>query len=201
MLETIRSLKGGFWPGVFPHQLAFVLDLPGRGVLLSPTTLVQRLPLHSGCRALEIGAGSGHYSVAVGAKCRRLMLLDLQPEMLRKAKARRTVAGRIDDVAANANMLPFRTESFDVVYMVTVFGEVSRQDEMLAEIRRVLARGGVLSISEHLPDFDFAAFSRVRRLVERHGFELHRRQGPSWSYTATFKKTLSASSPLAAANR
>ena len=189
MVETLRALRGAFWRGVFPHQFAFVLDLPGRGVLLSPTTLAKRLPLHSGCRALEIGAGSGHYSVAVGAKCRRLILLDLQPEMLRKARARRNMTRRIDGIAANASMLPFRTGSFDVVYMVTVFGEVSRQDEMLAEIRRVLARGGVLSISEHLPDVDFAMFSRVRRLVEGHGFELHRREGPPWSYTANFRKT------------
>lgn len=188
MLETLRALKGGFWRGVFPHQLAFVLDLPGRGVLLSPATLAKRLPLHSDCRALEIGAGSGHYSVVIGAKCRRLTLLDLQPEMLRKAKARRDVTRRVDRVAANASMLPFRTGSFDVVYMVTVFGEVSHQDEMLGEIHRVLARGGVLSISEHLPDVDFAMCSRVRRLVEGHGFELYRREGPPWSYTASFRK-------------
>ncbi|ODS53434.1 MAG: hypothetical protein ABS36_12350 [Acidobacteria bacterium SCN 69-37] len=191
MLETLRKMKGGVWRGVFPHQLAFVLDLPGRGVLLSPTTLVKRLPLHPGCRALEIGAGSGHYSIAVGTKCRRLMLLDLQPEMLRKARARKPVTSQINGVAANASMLPFRTGSFDLVYMVTVFGEVSQQGEMLAEIRRVLAPGGVLSISEHLPDIDFAAFSSVRRLVERHGFELHRREGRPWSYTANFSKTLS----------
>ena len=59
---------------------------------------------------------------------------------------------------------------------------------MLAEIRRVLAPGGVLSISEHLPDLDFAPFSRVRRLVESPGFELHRREGPPRSYTVNFKK-------------
>ena len=190
MLKALRAVKGGFWRGVFPHQFAFVLELPGRGLLLSPAVLAKRLPLHPDCRALEIGAGSGYYSGAVGTKCRRLLLLDLQPEMLLKARARRTVASQIDDVAANASMLPFRTGSFDIVYMVTVFGEVSRQDEMLAEIRRVLAAGGVLSISERLPDPDFTVFSRVRRLVERCGFQLHRREGPPWSYTVNFKKTL-----------
>lgn len=121
------------------------------------------------------------------------MLLDLQPEMLRKARARAPSASQITGVAANASGLPFRAGTFDVVYMVTVFGEVSHQAEMLAEVRRVLTRGGVLSISEHFPDFDFAAFSRVRRYVERHGFELHRRVGPPWSYTVNFKKTLTDS--------
>ena len=194
MFARLRRLKGGFWRGMFPHQFAFVLDLPGRGLLLSPTALIARLPLDPGCRALEIGAGSGHYSEAVGTKCRRLFILDLQPEMLHKVKARLTATRRIDGVAANATMLPFRTAAFDLVYMVTVFGEVSRQDDMLAEIRRVLARGGVLSISEHLPDVDFVPFSRLRRLVESHGFELHRREGPPWSYTVNFKKTLRDSS-------
>ena len=200
MFESLRALKGGFWRGVFPHQFAFVLDLPGRGWLLSPTTLANRLPLHHGCRALEIGAGSGYYSGSVAAQCRRLVLLDLQPEMLRKARARGTTS-QIDGVSANASMLPFRTGSFDVVYMITVFGEVSRQDDMLTDIRRVLVPGGVLSISEHLPDFDFAVFSRVRRVVERHGFALQRREGPPWSYTANFRKTLSDSQVLSEAAR
>jgi ubiquinone/menaquinone biosynthesis C-methylase UbiE len=118
--------------------------------------------------------------------------------MLRKAKARPTTATQIDGVVADASSLPFRTGSLDVVYMVTVFGEVPRQDEMLAEIRRVLVRGGVLSISEHLPDPDFTVFSRVRRLVEGRGFELHRREGPPWSYTINFKKTLRDSTPTVA---
>ena len=197
IFARLRRLKGGFWRGMFPHELAFVLDLPGRGLLLSPTRLTARLPLDPGCRALEIGAGSGYYSGDVANKCRRLFLLDLQPEMLQKAKARQTMPRPLDGVAANATMLPFRTAAFDLVYMVTVFGEVPRQDEMLAEIRRVLVRGGVLSISEHLPDVDFAPFSRLRRQVERHGFELHRREGPPWSYTVNFKKTLRDSSRAA----
>src|SRR5688500_19607372 len=118
MFDTLRAITRSLSRGVFPHQWASLLDAPGRQLLLSPATLASRLPLHAGSRVLEIGAGSGRYSGAVSARCGRLSLLDLQPEMLQKAKARLTARTGLHGVIANAMTLPFRSESFDVIYMV-----------------------------------------------------------------------------------
>lgn len=191
--STFRNALGR---GIFPHQMSFVLDLPLRNVLLSPQKLVARLPLTAASRVLEVGSGSGFYSAAVARSVPggRLELLDLQPEMLRKAR-RRLEAGGLSNAGytlADAGRLPFEEHSFDVVLLVTVLGEIADRKSFLREAGRVLKPGGVLSVSEHRPDPDFSPFAAVRSLVEAEGFELSGRYGGSWSYTANFRRSSAA---------
>src|SRR5262245_47792999 len=81
--------------GVFPHQMSRIIELPWRRLLLSPQKLLTRLPLNSESHVLEVGAGSGFYSVEVARQISagRLQLLDLQPEMLKKAQKKVEVEG------------------------------------------------------------------------------------------------------------
>lgn len=190
MWRTLRAIVRTLGRGVFPHQFSFLLELPARRLVLSPRELVRRLRLKPQDRVLEIGSGSGYYSARIAADCRELVLLDLQLEMLRKAAARVRQAGvhHVEFVVADASVLPFDRDSFDVVYMVAVFGEVSRPAELIQEIHRILKPDGILSISEHLPDPDFARFSKLSVFVREQGFELDRHAGWSWTYTANFKK-------------
>lgn len=149
-----------------------------------------RLTLRTGDRVLEIGTGSGFYSSAIAARCDELVLLDVQPQMLQKARVRLVgiARDRTRVVCGDAASLPFSRESFDVACMVAVFGEVSRRAEMVAEIHRILKPDGLLSVSEHLPDPDFTRFSRLKTILCREGFKFDRRFGPFWAYTASFKK-------------
>lgn len=95
---------------------------------------------------------------------------------------------RVRCVCADDSNLPFGQQEFDVICMVTAFGEVSRRREMVAEIHRILKPDGVLSISEHLPDPDFTRFSTLKTILSREGFAIDRQSGPFWAYTATFRK-------------
>lgn len=174
--------------GVFPHELAAFLELAPRRLLLSPRQLVRRTEITSHQRVLEIGAGSGFYSAEMVRATRHLVMLDLQPEMLRKARSRHPQLQSVPCIAADASCLPFADHSFDTIVMVTVFGEVKRTDALLRETYRLLRSDGTLSISEHLPDPDFTRASPLRNLVEPHGFRLESRVGPPWSYTANFRK-------------
>ena len=189
-LNPLPAISRAFGRGVFPHRFSFLLELPARHLLLSPLTLARRLRLDARHRVLEVGAGSGFYSLAIAARSGYLVALDLQPEMLRKVgiSARRAEVRRLACVAGDATALPFANESFTTVYMVAVFGEVSDSRALLLEIHRILEGRGTLSISEHLPDPDFTRESRLTPLVESHGFELAGRHGTSWTYTATFRK-------------
>jgi ubiquinone/menaquinone biosynthesis C-methylase UbiE len=174
--------------GVFPHEFAAFLELAPRRLLLSPGELLQRTEITAHQRVLEIGAGSGFYSTGIGSATPHLVMLDLQPEMLRKARSRHPDLQRVPCVAADASCLPFAKHTFDMIIMVTVFGEVKRSDLLLRETSRLLRADGLLSISEHLPDPDFTRSSQLRNLVEPHGFRLASRVGPAWSYTANFRK-------------
>lgn len=191
-IRWASNVKNTLMRGVFPHEMSLFLDLPWRNVLLSPRTLAARLPLTTTSRVLEVGAGSGFYSVEVARAIPdgRLELSDLQPEMLRKAR-RKLEAGGLRNVgytAADAGRLPFEEDSFDLLFLVTVLGEIADRGAFLREARRVLKPGGVLSVSEHLPDPDFSPCAKVRPLVERTGFKFVGRDGAWWSYTANFMK-------------
>lgn len=187
----LRSVKDNLARGVFPHELSFFLDWPWRRVVLPRRELVRRLALAPAGRVLEVGAGSGYYSAAVARAVGegRLELLDVQPEMLKKARLRLEAEGvkNVGYTLADAGRLPFAGGCFDVVFLVAVLGEVAGRESFLGEARRVLKPRGVLSVSEHLPDPDFSKFARVRELIEREGFECFRRDGAWWSYTASFR--------------
>ena len=174
--------------GVFPHEFAAFLEFAPRRLLLSPGELLQRTEITAHQRVLEIGAGSGFYSTELVVATRNLVMLDLQPEMLLRARSRHSNLQSVPCIAADARYLPFAGGSFDTIIMVTVFGEIRGSDALLREASRLLRADGLLSISEHLPDPDFTRSSRLRKVVEPSGFRLVSRLGPSWSYTANFRK-------------
>jgi ubiquinone/menaquinone biosynthesis C-methylase UbiE len=194
-MKAIRwagRIKNALGRGVFPPEMSFFLELPWRNMLLSPQKLVARLALTNTSRVLEVGAGSGFYSVAVARKVSEghLEILDLQPEMLKKARRKLEAAGlsNVGYTLADAGLLPFAADSFDVVFLVAVLGEIAEQKAFLGNAHGVLKSGGILSISEHLPDPDFSPFAKVKRLVEKEGFEFFAHYGAKWSYTVNFKK-------------
>ena len=177
--------------GVFPHQFWWVLELRWRRIVLSPQTLVSRVVVRPDASVLEIGAGSGYYTTEVASLVRRgqVTVFDIQVEMLERCrqKCRSVALANVAYVVGDAAALPFADAAFDMVYMVTVFGEVADQDACLSGVRRILGPGGILSISEHLPDPDFTSLSALRQRAERAGFALESTHGSRWAYTANFR--------------
>jgi len=179
--------------GVFPHQFSWLLHVPLRRLIVSPARLVARLPLLETSRVLEVGPGSGYFSDALARRLPRglLCLIDLQPEMLVKAKRRLQSRGHmnVQYVAADAGgALPFAPAHFDLALLVSVLGEVRRQDEGLAALFHLLAPGGILAVHEAVPDPDRIQFHDLVTLVRKHGFALSARHGHRFSYTALFRK-------------
>lgn len=196
-MKAIRwasSVKNALVRGVFPHEMSFFLELPWRNLMLPPHGLVARLNLADTSHVLEVGAGSGFYSVEVARRVSggHLELLDLQPEMLKKARRKLATKGLTNAgyTLADAGLLPFKEESFDALFLVAVLGEIADQKAFLSEAHRVLKTEGMLSVSEHLPDPDFSSFANVKSLVEKEGFALSERYGARWSYTANFRKSV-----------
>lgn len=190
--EQINIWKNAFGRGVFPHQMAWFLDLPGRGVIMSPQTVAERLPVKPDAQVLEIGPGSGYYSVAVAKRIPQglLTLLDIQQEMLEKSAAKLNAAGISNFVTqqSDGKALPFADDNFDAMFMVTVFGEIEAQAAFLSEAARVLKPGGVLSITEHHPDPDFETAEQVAEMLQQHGFVPLQKLGWRWAYTLNASK-------------
>ena len=187
LTEQLGIWSRAFGRGVFPHQMTWFLDLPGRGLLMSAKTVAGRLSVTANAQVLEIGPGSGYYSVEAARRIPdgRLTLLDVQPEMLAKSADKLKAAGMSNFVTqqADGQSLPFEDASFDAIFMVTVFGEIEGRDPFLTEARRVLRPNGVLSITEHHPDPDFEPAASVASCLEAHGFKALQQLGWRWAYT------------------
>ncbi len=179
--------------GTYPHELSFILDSPLRRLLLSPERLADRLHLAEDFWVLEVGAGPGYFSVEVARRlpAGRLILLDIQQEML--LKARRKIAKarltNVDFVQANATCLPFGRGIVDVIFLVTVMGEVADPATCLCDSFRVLRSGGLLSITEQQGDPDALSLATVRSFAEKQGFELLEIHSKGKNFTANFRKS------------
>jgi ubiquinone/menaquinone biosynthesis C-methylase UbiE len=177
--------------GTYPHELAFVLTLPLRRLIQPRRALVRQLALRPDARVLELGPGPGYWSGAVARALPhgRLVLCDLQCEML--AKARHRLAGeRAANVAfaqAEATRLPFRDGAFDLAFLVAVLGEVPDPRACLEALRRVLAPDGRLSITETRGDPDALSLEELIALARASGFELAASSLGRLAFTAQFR--------------
>ena len=191
LVNLVKHATGGH--PAFPHQMAFILELPLRKLIHSPSEIADRLQLTVRSEVLEVGPGPGFFSVEIARRVPegRLELFDLQPEMLLKARRKLERAGLSSVVgytAGDARELKYPDASFDVAFLVSVLGEVPEPRKCLAMLHRIIRPGGLLSITESLPDPDFYSFSTLRALVEDEGFCFAERFGRSWSYTANFRR-------------
>ncbi len=191
--RTPNALARAFGKGRFPHHCSWLIDNPIRAVLVTPKKLADRLQLTEENHVLELGPGSGYFSVELARRIPlgRLELLDVQPQMLQKAERKLNSRGlrNVGYTAHDAGTdLPFPDQTFDVAVMVAVLGEVSDAETCLRELRRVLRRGGVLAVHEQIPDPDRIAFGTLRSLAEGGGFVFRKRWGPNWNYTAIFER-------------
>jgi ubiquinone/menaquinone biosynthesis C-methylase UbiE len=105
--------------------------------------------------------------------------------MLRRARERAAAAGlanvRFLEAAAGAGAI--ERGAFDRAILVTVLGEIPNRAAALAEIFAALKPGGVLAVTEILPDPHYQRESTVRRLAAAAGFRAGPRLGPWWAFT------------------
>ncbi len=100
-------------------------------------------------RLLEIGVGTGRISLPLHRRGRRVFGVDLSAPMLDRYRAKASAEALPAPalVRADAARLPFGDGAFDAVIEVHVLHLIPSWRQAVAEVRRVLAPGGVLLVS------------------------------------------------------
>ncbi|MCH7872811.1 MAG: class I SAM-dependent methyltransferase [Planctomycetes bacterium] len=175
-----------------PYRFAWALDLPFRR--WAYRFVLDRLRLRSGMIALEVGAGTGAFTLPAArrvAPTGKVIAIDVQPEMIMQIEQRVEHAGitNVETYVAGAYELPLEDGSVDCAFFIAVLGEIADPHRALNEAFRVLKSGGVLSITEDFSDPDYYCPGEIVRLVEGVGFETSERFGGFWLHTLNARKT------------
>ena len=144
-------------PAAYARDGAFVPQLAG-GV-------VEWLDARIGEHILDLGCGDGQLTARLAETGVQVRGVDASAAMVAAARARGVVA---DEAAAEK--LPYPDASFDAVFSNAALHWVRGQDEMLAEVHRVLKPGGRF-VAEMGGHGNVAAIRvALIAVLERHGF-------------------------------
>jgi SAM-dependent methyltransferase len=178
-------------PSACPYSQRFWVEAPHP--FITRARLKAVLEAKQGERVLEVGPGTGYYTLDVAewvGPDGSVDILDLQQEMLdhtmRRAAERNLV--NITPTRSDATALPFEDETFDAAFLVTVLGEIPDQDAALRELARVLKPGGRLVVGELLGDPHYVALGPMRLRAAAAGLGFKRRSGNALGYFARFAK-------------
>jgi len=158
-LRVIRKLY--HFPA--PAFIGRFLDSDLRRWLQPPDKMIERSGIKPAMTVMEFGCSSGAFTLfiaRVAGEWGKVYAADIQPAMLQQLERKLSKTGNQDITnielrQANAYDLPFADESLDLVCMVTVLQEIPDRGRALREVGRVLKSGGVLAVTEFLPDPDY----------------------------------------------
>lgn len=109
---------------------------------------------------LDIATGAGHTALAFAAGARRVVALDLTPQMLEQTAAGAEARGltNVEPLLGDAERLPFADASFDLVVCRYAAHHFPHIAQAMAEASRVLRPSGQLMIVDNFspadPDLD-----------------------------------------------
>jgi SAM-dependent methyltransferase len=115
--------------------------------------LCEALDLRSGAKVLDVAAGNGMVTLAAARRWCDVTSTDYVPALLEQGRARASAEGLpVDFMEADAEQLPFKDASFDVI--VSTFGVMftPNQPQAASEMLRVCRSGGKIGLANWTPE-------------------------------------------------
>lgn len=149
--------------------------------------IIKKLNEQDGATLLDIGCGTGIILDQINGK-KKLYGIDLSPNMIEQAKKR--LGDKAELKIGDAEVLPWKSESFDTVCCTFSFHHCPCPEKVILEMNRVLKIGGYLILADPwLPsplrelfnfflrfskDGDFHEYSKheLVQLLKRNNFEI-----------------------------
>ena len=191
---ALVALGAALWwrknPSACPYGQRFWVEAPHP--IITRERLRSVLRPQPGERLLEIGVGTGYYSLELAewvGPDGTLELFDLQQEFLdhvMRAAAERDLANLVP-TQGDATALPFEDDSVDAAILTAVLGEIPDTAAALREIARVLQPSGRLVVGELFGDPHFTTLSQPRAPVRRGWASARGALGNWFGYFARFR--------------
>nr|KXH71068.1 MAG: hypothetical protein AM325_15290 [Candidatus Thorarchaeota archaeon SMTZ1-45] len=190
----VRSIRY-FWKFPMPARMGNAIAAgPYRSKVQPPSMIIEALDIRPGMDIIELGCGSGYYTVAVAKAIQPagvVFAVDIQQGMLDKLKARMEDEGvdNIIPVLADAEgEIPLDDGIADAVFSVTVLPEIPNPPKALLQVKRLLKDDGIYVNAEFLLDPDFPLRRTVVGWAKEAGFQLKSQMGNPLRHVLVFTK-------------
>ena len=187
----LATLAAALWwrknPSACPYGQRFWVEAPHP--VISRDRLREVLAPQPGERLLEIGPGTGYYTLDIAewiGPDGRVEIFDLQQKFLDHVGGRAAERGLANVVPTqgDATALPYGDASIDAVALTAVLGEIPDSVAALREIRRVLKPGGRLVVGELFGDPHFTTLNSLKRQAAEAGLAFEAHSGNWFAYFA-----------------
>jgi len=193
-LHTLVRIIRYFYPFPMPEFMATLIDHPLRRRFIQPPDKTAiRHGIQPGMTVLEVGPGSGTYTVAAARRIGsegKLYAIDIEPKIIERVQFRAEQEGQsnLQVEVGDVYQLTYPDNHFDLCFMITVISEIPEPVHAMQEIRRVLKPGGTIVFSELFMDPDWPLPRTLTRWAEEAGFGFKEKIGNWFYYTLIFKK-------------
>jgi len=149
-LPEKTQVRRAFARAAADYDAAAVLQREVATRLEGRLDLIRQVP----ARVLDVGAGTGLATRDLMKRYPKAQVtaLDIAPPMLRLARRRAPLFRRMPCVCADAEALPFRPDSFDLLFSNLTIQWCHDLDRVFQGFLRVLAPGGLLMFTTYGPD-------------------------------------------------
>ncbi|NHI83511.1 MAG: methyltransferase domain-containing protein [Candidatus Thorarchaeota archaeon] len=167
---------------------------PYRRRVQPPSMVVDAIDAKPGMTVIDIGCGSGLYTVAVAEAVQPdgvVYAVDIQEGMLEKLRSRMKREGieNIIPVLADAEgRIPLDDGIADAIFSTAVIPEIPDPVKALLQIKRLLKTGGLFAEAEFLLDPDFPLAGTVKKWARKAGLVFERQVGHAMRYVLVFRK-------------
>lgn len=134
------------WNRIIYGTYAPIYDWVARPLDRGREQAIERLDLQPGERILILGCGTGADLEYLSAEV-SVTAIDLTPKMVQRTLIRGDALNlEVDAQIGDAGTLPFKDDTFDVVFLHLILSVVPDPDAVVSETARVLASDGRVSI-------------------------------------------------------
>jgi len=145
-LAAVKARQQGAWSSGNYAIVGTTLQVVGE-------ELCEALDVRSGQKVLDVAAGNGNFTLAAARRWCQVVSTDYVPALLEQGRSRAVAEGlEVQYREADAEALPFKDASFDVVGSTFGVMFTPNQERAAAELIRVCKPGGKIGLANWTPE-------------------------------------------------